>query len=251
MGEVLRPREGERPHSEARTAHRSPAITPERQPLVAPDTHHAQPCWTGFAGWAKTPLSESRRTCRPLCSVGTQGIPRPDWLSGYGKGPSVADRGAFSPPAQGASLLGSNGRITEQRPAGLGRRRWVANRGRAKQLIDGQNPTDQRPWLTGSNSGRDCQVLAKRGRSDLPTTGLSLGHHTPGRLATGQNRPRAPLGGRPQNRARDSALRAAETRGSSAPTTSKSSRSRSRTVSRSSPAVRRTVSMSRPNASST
>lgn len=193
MGEVLRPREGERPHSEARTAHRSPAITPERQPLVAPDTHHAQPCWTGSAGWAKTPLSKSRRTCRRPCSVGTQGIPPPDRLSGYGKGPSVADRGAFSPPAQGASLLGSNGRITEQRPTGLGRRRWVANRGMTKQLIDGQNPTDQRLWLTGSNSGRVCQVLAKRGRSDVLTANLSLGHHMPWCLATGQNRARAPL----------------------------------------------------------
>lgn len=193
MGEVLRPREGERPHSEARTAHRSPAITPERQPLVAPDTHHAQPCWTGSAGWAKTPLSKSRRTCRRPCSVGTQGIPPPDRLSGYGKGPSVADRGAFSPPAQGASLLGSNGRITEQRPTGLGRRRWVANRGMTKQLIDGQNPTDQRLWLTGSNSGRVYQVLAKRGRSDVLTANLSLGHHMPWCLATGQNRARAPL----------------------------------------------------------
>src|ERR1044072_57231 len=145
MGEVLRPREGERLHSEAPIAHRSPAITPERQPLVAPDTHHAQPCWTGSAVWAKTPLSKSRRTCRRPCSVGTQGIPPPDRLSGDGKGPSVADRGAFSPPAQGGLFLGSNGRITEQRPAGLGRRRSVANRGRTKQLIDGQNPTDQRP----------------------------------------------------------------------------------------------------------
>ncbi|GGW87879.1 hypothetical protein GCM10010297_06370 [Streptomyces malachitofuscus] len=62
----------------------SPAITPERQPLVAPDTHHAQPCWTGFAGWTKTPLSKNRRHCRRFCSVGTQEFPRPDRLSGYG-----------------------------------------------------------------------------------------------------------------------------------------------------------------------
>ncbi|GHE09845.1 hypothetical protein GCM10010339_63550 [Streptomyces alanosinicus] len=59
----------------SRTAPESPAITPERQPLVAPDTHHAQPCWTGFAGWAKTPLPESRRHCRRLCPVGTQSLP--------------------------------------------------------------------------------------------------------------------------------------------------------------------------------
>ncbi|GGV24510.1 hypothetical protein GCM10010293_21830 [Streptomyces griseoflavus] len=67
-----------------RDAPESPAITPERQPLVAPDTHHAQPCWTGFAGRAKTPLSKSRRHCRRLCPVGTQRFPRPDRLSGCG-----------------------------------------------------------------------------------------------------------------------------------------------------------------------
>src|SRR6202008_1300924 len=36
MGEVLRPREGERPYS-SNVRSTSPAITPERQPLVAPD----------------------------------------------------------------------------------------------------------------------------------------------------------------------------------------------------------------------
>ncbi|RPF36338.1 hypothetical protein EDD92_6374 [Streptomyces sp. TLI_185] len=193
MGEVLRPREGERPHSEAQTAHRSPAITPERQPLVAPDTHHAQPCWTGFAEPAKTPLPKSRRQGRRLCSVGTQELPQPNRLSGYGKGPSVADRGAFSPPAQGASLLGSNGRITEGRPTGLGRRQRVLSRGGIKLLIIGQNPTDRRPELTCSNSGRVYQVLVKRGRTDVPSANLSLGHHMPWCLATGQNRAAALL----------------------------------------------------------
>src|SRR5690349_23388189 len=43
MGEVLRPREGERPRLRREHAPAAPAITPERQPLVAPDTHHAQP----------------------------------------------------------------------------------------------------------------------------------------------------------------------------------------------------------------
>lgn len=193
MGEVLRPREGERPYSEARTAHRSPAITPERQPLVAPDTHHAQPCWTGFTEWAKTPCPRAGAPWRRPCSVGTQEPPRPNRLSGYGNGPSVADRGAFSPPAQGASLLGSNGRITEQRPTGLGRRRRVQSGPETKPLIIGQKPTDQRPKLTCSNSGRDYQDLVKRGRTDVPSANLSLGHHMPRRLATGQNRPVAPL----------------------------------------------------------
>lgn len=239
MGEVLRPREGERLHSAAQLAPESPAITPERQPLVAPDTHHAQPCWTGFAEWAKTPLSKSRRHCRRLCSVGTQDVPRPNRLPGYGNGPSVADRGAFSPPAQGGSLLASNGRITEQRPIGLGRRHRVVPIGGTKLLIDGQKPTDQRPRLTRSNSGRDYQVLVKRGRSDVPWANLSRGHHKPACLTTGQNRARA------------RALRAAITRGSSGPTTSNSSSSRIRRVSRSSPTVRATVSIRRPKASST
>lgn len=248
MGEVLRPRKGERPTRRRTTAPESPAITPERQPLVAPDTHHAQPCWTGFAGWAKTPLPKSRRQGRRLCSVGTQVVPRPDWMSGCGNGPSVADRGAFSPPAQGGSLLASNGRITEQRPAGLGQRHSVAVRGRTKLLIDGQTPTDQRPRLTRSNSGRDYQDLVKRGRSDVLSDSPSLRAQPPRRSATGLD---PGLRRAAQNSARASARRAAVTRGSSAPTTSNSSSNRSRTASRSSPAVRRTASMSRPKASST
>ena len=36
----------------------------------------------------------------------------PTGCRGTGNGPSVADRGAFSPPAQGGSLLASNGRVT-------------------------------------------------------------------------------------------------------------------------------------------
>lgn len=101
---------------------------PERQPLVAPDTHHAQPCWTGSAVWAKTPCPRAGAPAADPARWGPkESAARP--AVGVRKGPSVADRGAFSPPAQGASLLGSNGRITEQRPTGLGRRRSVANRG--------------------------------------------------------------------------------------------------------------------------
>ncbi|CAL2069873.1 protein of unknown function [Streptomyces murinus] len=94
---------------------------------------------------AKTPLPESRRHCRRLCSVGTQSLPRPDRMPGYGNGPSVADRGANWPPAQGGSLLASNGRITEKRPGDLGGRHSVATQGRAKPLISVRNQTDQRP----------------------------------------------------------------------------------------------------------
>lgn len=193
MGEVLRPREGERPSSEARTAHRSPAITPERQPLVAPDAHHAQPCWTGSAARRRPPCPRADSTVSGSTRWGPRKLRRPDRLSGCGNGPSVADRGAFSPPAQGASLLGSNGRITEQRPAGIGRRRWVSSWARTKPLIFGRKPTDQHVRLTPSNSGRDYQDLVKRGRSDTPSANLSLRHHTSRGLPTGQNRPRAPL----------------------------------------------------------
>lgn len=193
MGEVLRPREGERPSSEARTAHRSPAITPERQPLVAPDAHHAQPCWTGSAVRRRPPCPRADSIVSGSTRWGPRRLRRPDRLSGYGIGPSVADRGAFSPPAQGASLLGSNGRITEQRPAGIGRRRWVSSWARTNQLTPGRNPTDQRPRLTPSNSGRDYQDLVKRGRSDTPSANLSLRQHRSRGLPTGQNRPRTPL----------------------------------------------------------
>jgi hypothetical protein len=193
MGEVLRPREGERPISEAPTAPESPAITPERQPLVAPDTHHAQPCWTGFAERRRPPCPRGDATAVTPARWGPKESRRPNRLLGYGNGPSVADRGAFSPSTQGGSLLASNGRITEQRPTGLGRQRSVPDGGRTKLLIVGQIPTDQRLRLTPSNSGRDYQDLVKRGRSDLVSTNLSLGHHMPQRLRTGQNRAPAPV----------------------------------------------------------
>lgn len=250
MGEVLRPREGERLRPVARIAPELPAITPERQPLVAPDTHHAQPCRTGFAGVGEDPLSKSRRHCRRLCSVGTQELPRPNRLSGDGNGPSVADRGAFSPPAQGASLLGSNGRITEQRPAGLDRRHRVASSDRTNPGITRQKPTERRLRLTRSNCGRDYQDLVKRGRSGALSTNLSLAQHAPVRLVTGQNGAAAPLTEPSEQRTRQRPASGRDP-GSSPPTTSKSSSSRSLTVSRSSPTVRCTVSMSRPKASST
>lgn len=134
----------------------------------------------------------------------------PTGCRGTGNGPSVADRGAFSPPAQGGSLLASNGRITVQRPAGPTQRRSVHRRGRTKLLINGQNPTDQRLQLTCSNSGRDYQDLAKRGRTGLhePIRNSGTTHPTdrqnrpnqalvPGMLRTG----RAPAPGARRSRA--------------------------------------------------
>jgi hypothetical protein len=173
MGEVLRPREGERPHSEARTAHRSPAITPERQPLVAPDAHHAQPCRTGSTRRRRPPCPRAGATAADSARWGPNNSRPADWLSAYGIGPSVADRGAFSPPAQGGSLLASNGQITERRPAGVIRQRWVAFKGVTKRQLQASNPTVRRPWLTPSNGGRNYQDLAKCGRVGTRSTNSS------------------------------------------------------------------------------
>lgn len=247
MGEALRPRE----------------ITPERQPLVARDTHNLpdRPC-----RMAETPLSKAGDGVSPACSVGTQ---KPRTRLAFGLrviGPSVADRGAFSVPAQGGSLLASNGAITEPRPPGIGRPRTVHPWAGADRDVEGHNRTEDWPGLTPSNSGRDYQVLVKRGHCGAFAAKFSLGHHKPQRLGTGQRTAhegpdvRAPprVIGRAsdhhrtgQKSTRASCVRAAVTRGSSEPTTSRSSSSRTRAASRSSPAVRRTASMSRPKASST
>ncbi|GHA32789.1 hypothetical protein GCM10010372_35940 [Streptomyces tauricus] len=71
---MLRPREGERPNPEARNAPESPAITPERQPLVAPE-HFTHNLPDRLRRAAKTPLSKDRRHCRRPYSVGTQENP--------------------------------------------------------------------------------------------------------------------------------------------------------------------------------
>jgi hypothetical protein len=129
---------------------------------------------------AKTPLPKSRRDSVGSTRWGPRKPLDPIGCRGRGNGPSVADRGAFSPPAQGGSLLASNGRITEQRPAGIGRQRRVAQRGMTQRLITGRNPTDQRPRLTPSNSGRVYQVLVKRGHMSLCQPIFHLGITSPG-----------------------------------------------------------------------
>lgn len=239
MGEALRPRE----------------ITPERQPLVARDTHNLpdRPC-----RMAETPLSKAGDGVPPACSVGTQKARSRLAFGLRVIGPSVADRGAFSPPAQGGSLLASNGAITEPRPRGIGRPQTVCPWPGTDRDVEGHNRTEDWPGLTPSNSGRVYQDLVKRGHRDALEAIFSLGHHKPQRLATGQrtaregsNSPARRSERLCQKSTRASCVRAAVTRGSSEPTTSRSSSSRTRAASRSSPAVRRTASMSRPKASST
>ncbi len=187
MGEVLRPREGERLLSEARTAHRSPAITPERHnhwSRLTRITHNlagqAPPCGR------RPPCPRADVTVAGPARWGPRRTRSPNRLSGYGIGPSVADPVAFSPPAQGGSLLASNGRITEQRPIGLDRQRRVSFMPRTKLLTDGQKQTDRRPGLTPSNSGHDYQDLVKRGRIDTRSANPSRGQHASACLATGQ-----------------------------------------------------------------
>ncbi|CAM5709116.1 hypothetical protein SGRIM128S_00184 [Streptomyces griseomycini] len=176
----------------AHEAHGSPAITPERQPLVAPDTHHAQPCWTGFAEWAKTPLSRAGDTAAGSARWGPRGPAGPTGCRGAGNGPSVADRGAFSTPAQGGSLLASNCRMSTGRPTDPGRRRWVSRKGWNNLSTLGRNPTDQRLRLTRSNSGRDDQDLVKRGRIDLDGPALHSGPTGPDTRQNGQIRTSSP-----------------------------------------------------------
>ena len=125
---------------------KSPAITPERQPLVAPDTHHAQP-----AGQAppngKDPPAQGPAPLPPPLPGGDPENPLTRLAVGVGgNGPSVADRGAFWPPAQGGSLLASNGWITTVRQPAVGRVRRVPSSAATKRGC---------PEQSGQNSGFD------------------------------------------------------------------------------------------------
>lgn len=226
MGEVLRPREGERRglrRHDARPNHRRSPPSDNHWPRRARGRILDRPCRSEQEPPCPRPAAPP-----PARSVGT--LCR--WC---GIGPSVADRGPLRAPAQGGSLLASNGLITTTRQAGAGPPHTVPPRDGTKDEEEGETRTEFRVRFTASNSGRDYQVLVKRGRR------MSLCRQiVPVRT------------GRPaQYSALASACRAAVTRGSSPPITSNSSRSRSRAAVRSSPAVRRTASTRRPKASST
>ena len=204
MGEVLRPREGERLYPEVRL-HPNHRRSPPSDNHWSRLTHITHNLLDRLHRTAETPLPKSRQHCLRLYSVGTQGIRCPDWRAGYGNGPSVADRGPFSPPAQGGSLLASNGGITEGRPAGVGQRLRVPSKGVTEWLIDGRNQTVQRPRLTRSNSGRVYQVLVKRGHLPLCRPMFHAGITGPdvlGLVRTGPSRgpcaPRSRGGRRPR-----------------------------------------------------
>lgn len=184
MGEVLRPREGERPHSAAhdmRPNHRRSPPSDNHWSRLTRITHN--PAGQASPDGRRPPCPRAGATAAGPARWGPRSSRGPTGCRGTGNGPSVADRGAFSPPAQGGSLLASNGRITTTRHAGPVQRRSVHRRGRTKLLIRGQNPTDQRPQLTCSNSGRDYQDLVKRGRTGPPSANPQLGHRTPARPA--------------------------------------------------------------------
>src|SRR5690349_6850762 len=79
MGEVLRPRKGERPDTKACTASASPAITPERQPLV---TRVRNPIGQALPAGRNPPV-RSRRHCRRPARWGPNGAAAPDWQPGW------------------------------------------------------------------------------------------------------------------------------------------------------------------------
>lgn len=253
MGEVLRPREGERPYRR-----RVPHPIHRRSP---PSDNHGPRCPHGRSDrprlWAGTPLSTVGASAADPPGGDPTDPRTPAGDRAEGIGPSVADRGPFTALTQGGSLLASNGPITTGRQGGIERRRRVARKGHRNGGKLPGNRTEQYAWLTASNSLHLCQVLVKR-RLTVPVFGVGTEKrpHCPvgsaAVLSHRHNRARPEGDGGPgQNRTRASAVRAAVTLGSSGPITSNSSSSRSRAVFRSSPAVRRTASTSRPKASST
>lgn len=158
MGEVLRPREGERP-DRRRVPH------PNHRRSPPSDNHWPRVCATRF-GQAlprgRNPLSAIGATAADH-PVGTQRTHLRRLVVGLtGIGPSVADRGAFAAVTQGGSLLASNDPITRTRQRGTDRPHRVAPGGRANGGIHVRNRTD--PWrrFTASNSAYFYQVLVKR-----------------------------------------------------------------------------------------
>lgn len=174
MGEVLRPRKGERPRTEAGTASESPAITPERQPLAT----HSRNLFGQALPDGRNPPVRSRRHCRRPTRWGPNRAAAPTGSRAGVIGPSPADRGAFPPAAQGGSLLASNGPITDARPGGTTRPHRVASNGRTKGKIGAFIRTDPGGRFTASNRPYLCQDLVKRGR--LLSPDRENGRDTPG-----------------------------------------------------------------------
>lgn len=206
----------------------------------------------GPAGRREPPCPWAGATAPPTRPVGfQQAVVTAGSPSRCVVGPSVDDRGVFTPPTQGGSLLAGNGRFVRARRGGAGRPHRVPQNAPAKIRISPTTGQTTPVDLLAVTASPLCQVLAKRGcrcrRVDTsPYAAPERGAGTATGPPTDTRR-----AGKDQKRTLASAERAAVTRGSSEPITSKSSSSRSRAASRSSPAVRRTASTSRPKASST
>ncbi|CAL9586948.1 hypothetical protein SUDANB15_05125 [Streptomyces sp. enrichment culture] len=173
-----------------RTDHRRSPPSDNHWSRLTRITHN--PAGQASPSGRRPPCPRAGDTAAGSARWGPRGPAGPTGCRGAGNGPSVADRGAFSSPAQGGSLLASNGRITTGRPTDPGRRRWVSRKGWTKLLILGRNPADQRLRLTGSNSGRDDQDLVKRGRIDLDGPALHSGPTGPDTRQNGQIRTSSP-----------------------------------------------------------
>lgn len=235
MGEVLRPREGERP-DRRRVPHPSHRRSPPS------DNHWPRVCATGSDRPCRgqEPPVRDRRHCRRPPGGDPTGHRSRLAVGLAGVGPGVADRGAFPPVTQGGSLLASNDPITGVRQADTARPHRVAPKVRSNGQIGVRKRTDPRVRFTASNSAYFCQVLVKHRRP--LSSARENGRGAPGGTTAVLSH---------QNKTRARAVLAAVTLGSSGPITSKSSKRRTRTASRSSPKLRRTVSTSRPKASST
>jgi len=165
MGEVLRPREGERP-DRRRVPH------PNHRRSPPSDNHWPRVCAAGSdrpCPGAGTPLSAIGATAADH-PVGTQRTHLRRLAVGpVGIGPSVADRGAFAAVTQGGSLLTSNDQITRTRQGDVVRPLRVAPNGRTNGEIAALKRTDSQRRFTASNSTYFYQVLVKRMRSLSPT----------------------------------------------------------------------------------
>src|SRR5689334_17731365 len=83
MGEVLRPREGERPYPKVQL-HPNHRRSPPSDNHWSRLTHITHNLLDRLRRTAKTPLPKNRPHCRRPYSVGTQKVRRPDWVSGAG-----------------------------------------------------------------------------------------------------------------------------------------------------------------------
>ena len=172
MGEVLRPREGERRHRQTYgyvTSELS-AITPERQPLATLTRNllcSDRPCrfgrdppvrrTGGVTGWGSSLRAGPARWGSKTCEA-------PNGCRAAGNGPSLADRGLSEGCAQGGALPVGNGQITARWPISIGQTHRVATAGGGNREPTGHPRRKRATAFTTSNSDCDYQVLVKHSR---------------------------------------------------------------------------------------